>query len=109
MRGYGLREIAYFFLGAVDDDMRKQHEREVVDHYLDQLEVQGVDIDRQAAWLNYCLFTLDRLDANIKTTMRGGYGHAASGLKRGLMTTVGSIMDNGVPDLLRKVLRDGKV
>jgi aminoglycoside phosphotransferase (APT) family kinase protein len=108
-RGYGLREVAYFFLGAAPESMRKQHEREIVDFYLDNLEANGVAIDREAAWLNYCLFTLDALDATIKTIVRGGYGHAASALQRGLANKTSSILENGVPELLRKVVRDRKL
>lgn len=108
-RGHGLRDVAYFFLGAVDESIRKHHEREVVDHYLDELERHGVRVDRASAWQHYGLFVLDRLDAHIKTTTRGGYGHAATGLERGRLTTIGSLLDNDVPGLLRRLLRDGRL
>jgi hypothetical protein len=107
-RGHGLRDLAYFFLGAVEDSLRKEHEREVVGHYLDCLAQHGVTLDREKAWQDYCLFTLDRFDAHMKTIVRGGYGHASSALERGRLTTIGSILDNDVPALLRRIVKDAK-
>ena len=107
-RGHGLREVAYFFLTAADVAMREAHERDIVNLYVDELERRGIAIDRKKAWIDYCLFALDRLDAGIMTTMRGGYGHAASAQQRGRATTVASMLENEVPDLLRRVVRDGR-
>ena len=106
-RGHGLRDLAYFFLGAVDNDIRKRHELEVVEHYLDQLALNGVVVDRDKAWLDYGLFALDRLDAHIKTHTRGGYGHAVSGLERRRLAAIGALHDNHVPELLARVHREG--
>jgi hypothetical protein len=108
-RGYGLREVAYFFLTALPNDVREKHEREIVDYYLDELEARGVSIDRRAAWLNYCSFVIDMLDCNIKTIMRGGYGHASSALQRTTQALIGSITENDVLELLKRILRDGKI
>lgn len=106
-RGHGLRDVAYFLLLSLENKVRQEYERTLVEDYLDALKKQGVQIDREEAWLNYCLFALDALDANIKTTTRGGYGHAANALQRALQCAVGSIMDNNTAALLHKVVRDG--
>jgi hypothetical protein len=108
-RGHGLREVAYFLLGALDDAARRRHEREVVDLYLDELARRQVRLGRQQAWRDYCLFALDRLDAFIKTVTRGGYGHDASGLERARRATLGALIDNDVPGLLDHVLRHGRL
>jgi aminoglycoside phosphotransferase (APT) family kinase protein len=107
-RGHGLRDVGYFFLSAADEELHS-HEREVVAHYLDHLAARGVELDRDKAWANYCLLALDFLDANIKTVTRGGYGHADSALDRQRAAVSKSILDNGVPDLLDKVIRDGSL
>ncbi|MFJ4840677.1 hypothetical protein [Streptomyces sp. NPDC088746] len=49
------------------------------------------------------------MDATIKTLARGGYGHSATALGRQQTTLTPSIMENGVTDLLDKVLRDGSL
>jgi len=107
-RGHGLRDVAYFFLGAVEPDLRKAHEREVIGYYLDCLAGHGVTLDRDAAWRDYCLFALDFFDAHMKTVIRGGYGHAASALERGYFTTIGSLIDNDVPALLRQRVQEAQ-
>jgi Ecdysteroid kinase-like family len=104
-RGHGLRDVAYFFLAAADEQLRS-HEREVFEHYLACLAPSGVDLDPDTAWRNYCLFGLDALDAHIKTVTRGGYGHAESALERQRTTMTRSMLENGLPDLLDRVLRD---
>lgn len=106
-RGHGLRDVAYFLLNSLENNVRQEYERTLVADYLDELERLGVCINREEAWPNYCLFALDALDANIKTITRGGYGHAASALQRALQCAVGSIVDNGTAALLHKVVRDG--
>jgi aminoglycoside phosphotransferase (APT) family kinase protein len=106
-RGHGLRDVAYFFLSAADETLR-DHEREIVDHYLNHLEHNGVALDRETAWTDYRLFSLDALDAHIKTTMFGGYGHASAALERGRTTLTTSLLRNAVPNLLHRVVRDGR-
>jgi hypothetical protein len=107
LRGHGLRDVSYFLLSAISEDLRRRHERAIVDHYLQELASRGVWLNRENAWLDYCLFALDRFDAHIKTHVRGGYGHAESGRERGRIATVGSLLHNKVPDLLRKVVANG--
>ncbi|HET8707592.1 MAG TPA: phosphotransferase, partial [Pseudomonadales bacterium] len=108
-RGNGLRDVAYFVLLSLDNDTRKQYERELIEHYFDQLEARGVSLNRELSWLHYCLFSLDALDANIKTQTRGGYGHANSAQQRAYRAIVGGMQDNGVADLLKQVVKNGKL
>lgn len=106
-RGPGLRDVAYFFLGAADEELRT-HERRVVEHYWDRLEKHGVAFDRDAGWRDYCLLSLESLDAHMKTVSRGGYGHDADTLARGRRTVVASMLENDVPGLLRTAVERGR-
>jgi len=94
--GHGLRDIAYFMLSAITHDMRKVHEKELFELYLETLAENGVKLKKDPAWNNYCLFVLDRWDAAIMSYVHGTYGHAKEGQLRGLRSTAGSIMDNDI-------------
>lgn len=108
-RGHGLRDVAYFLLNSLENNVRQEYERTLVDEYLAALKARGIDLDADSAWKHYCLFALDALDANIKTTTRGGYGHATNALQRGLQCAVGSIMENETASLVQQVVRHGSL
>lgn len=106
-RGHGIRDVAYFFLTAAGPSMREQHEKQVVEHYLDTLAEHGVELDRDQAWRHYGLFALDVLDAHIKTVTRGGYGHAASALQRQVITVSDALLAHGTSDSLERIIQQG--
>ncbi|QKS00287.1 DUF1679 domain-containing protein [Sphingomonas sp. CL5.1] len=108
-RGPGLRDLGYFMLSALSDDERRAEERGLFDHYCDELDRRGIHLDRAKGWRDLSLLTLDSMDAVMKTIVRGGYGHAASGLERGLQSRIGAMIDRDVAALLATVIASGEL
>lgn len=103
-RGNGLRDLAYFFLTAVQDELRREHEREIVQFYTDEINARGVPLTFEDAWDAYCIQSIDRLDAHMKTYTRGGYGHAQSAIARSRQTIVNSLHENDVLGRLKSMI-----
>lgn len=101
----GLRDLAYFLYSGFIDDMRHQHEREVFDLYIDTLKDYGVKLDRENAWNDFCLFSIDRWDAAIMAFVHGTYGHSREGQLRQFNTVAGGLIDNDVLGRLRSAAR----
>lgn len=108
-RGPGLRDLGYFMLSALSDDDRRSQERGLFDHYCDELDRHGIHLERGKAWRDLSLLTLDSMDAVMKTIVRGGYGHAASGLERSLQSRIGAMVDRDVAGLLARVIDEGEL
>ena len=99
-RGPGLRELAYFVLTACDETMRQTYEKELFNIYLSTLSENGIELNREEAWDLYCIYVLDRWDAGIATFIHDSYNHDPEGQRRGLIATVGSILENGIKEKL---------
>jgi hypothetical protein len=106
-RGHGLRDLVYFLLNGISNEVRREYERDIVETYLATFAESGVALDKDQAWRDYCLFALDRWDAHMKTYTRGGYGHAATGVERSRLCIIGALSDNDVPTLAKQVVEGG--
>ena len=51
--GSGMYDVGYFISQSITTAVRRGHDKELVDTYLDRLEFHGVDIDRDEAWRQY--------------------------------------------------------
>jgi hypothetical protein len=67
--GPGLREIAYWMITGLDTDMRRAHERELLERYLDGLRRSGVpEVPTcDQAFERYRLFSAEAWDATAMT------------------------------------------
>lgn len=108
-RSYGYRDLAYFLMSALTVDQCKDHEADIFNLYTDTLEQHGIKIDRQEAWRDYCLLTLESFDAGIKTITRGGYGHAQHATLRMIETVSATAQKHDVAAILDKVIESGSV
>lgn len=106
-RGHGPRDLAYFVLNGVSDELRRAHERDIFGRYAGTLRELGVAFDEDRLWRDYCLFAMDRLDAHMKTYTRGGYGHAAEAVERSRLCIIGALLDNDVPRLVADAVARG--
>ncbi|MET7769485.1 hypothetical protein [Nocardia sp. NPDC005366] len=63
-QGPGLRDVAYFMLSALEPDVRRANERELLRTYLDALAERGIDPpDFDSAYERYRLFAAELFDA----------------------------------------------
>ncbi len=51
--GSGMYDVGYFISQSIDTSVRRGHDQELVDTYLNRLEKHGIDIDRAEAWRQY--------------------------------------------------------
>jgi hypothetical protein len=68
-RGPGLREITYWMITALDSDIRRAHERELLERYLDGLRAGGATEvpSHDEAFQRYRLFSAEAWDAVAMT------------------------------------------
>ncbi|MFZ2173115.1 MAG: hypothetical protein WAW17_03615 [Rhodococcus sp. (in: high G+C Gram-positive bacteria)] len=63
-QGPGLRDVTYFLLSALEPAVRRAHERELLQAYLDALAEAGIDPPSlDEAYDRYCLFAAETFDA----------------------------------------------
>lgn len=55
--GVAISDLSYFVGSALLPEVRAQHEREVVDHYVSVINAYGVGITSEEAWRQYRLFS----------------------------------------------------
>lgn len=53
--GSGMYDVGYFISQSIATDVRRGHDRELVDTYLNRLESHGIEIDRDEAWRQYLI------------------------------------------------------
>jgi thiamine kinase-like enzyme len=53
--GSGMYDVGYYISQSIATDVRRGHDRELVDVYLNRLESHGIDIDRDEAWRQYLI------------------------------------------------------
>ena len=51
--GSGMYDVGYFISQSITTEVRRGHDKELVDTYLDRLEKHGIDVDRAEAWRQY--------------------------------------------------------
>jgi aminoglycoside phosphotransferase (APT) family kinase protein len=100
----GMRDVAYFLGNSVSTEVRRRHERDLVDRYCDRLAAGGVSLTRSDAWEQYRLQIITSWVAAVVTA---GFGSALQPLEVGLRATEranASIEDLEVADLLEAKL-----
>ena len=59
--GKGIRDVQYFLIDSLPADILADHERELVDYYVERRGVHGTAIDAQQTWQEYRSFTFHTL------------------------------------------------
>jgi hypothetical protein len=52
---FGLCDVAYFMGGSLEPELRREHEKELVEHYRSALSDQGVTLSAEDCWQQYRL------------------------------------------------------
>lgn len=104
----GVREISYFVAGALDRDIRRAHERDLIQRYLDRLTMAGVP-DRpsyEQAWDDYRFFVHDAWDSVALTILWSGL-HPPDALAVGYERASAAVDDLAVDEILERRVKDG--
>jgi thiamine kinase-like enzyme len=54
-RGQGMRDVAYFLINSLSEELRRAHQEDLIHHYLVTLRGLGVSLDFDTAWRQYRL------------------------------------------------------
>ncbi len=69
--GSGMYDVGYFISQSIATEVRRGHDRELVDFYLDRLETYGITIDRDEMWRQYLVVIV--FCVNYGVTTFGGF------------------------------------
>jgi thiamine kinase-like enzyme len=53
--GSGMYDVGYFISQSIATDVRRGHDKELVNVYLERLETHGITIDRDEMWRQYLI------------------------------------------------------
>ncbi len=65
--GQGMRDISYFLINSMDEELRRAHQEELIRHYLASLKALGIELDFDTAWRQYRLQSVYAWVAGIVT------------------------------------------
>lgn len=106
-RAHGMRDVAYFLGTSAPTELRRAHERDLVDRYVERLHEGGVrDLDRDAAWEMYRVFAVDAWDAVCVTAAFSGLQSEAS-MERGFQQALATVDDLDSLEAVERALRRG--
>jgi thiamine kinase-like enzyme len=66
-RGQGMRDVSYFMINSMSEELRLAHQEELIRHYLATLQELGVRLDFDAAWRQYRLQSVYAWIAGVVT------------------------------------------
>lgn len=101
--GTGMYDVAYFISQSIDTSVRRGHDQELLDVYLNRLESHGIDVDRAEAWRQYLVAVAFCVNYGI-TTFAGFEAQNERGQKLlldMLMRALHCVVDNDAMSVLR--------
>jgi phosphotransferase family enzyme len=97
----GLRDVAYFLGGSVPTELRREHERRLIERYCLRLEENSITLDLDDAWDQY---RIQLLTAWMAAVFTAGMGSKLQSIEVGRSSTLradAAIRDHDVAALLR--------
>ena len=107
-RTRGVREISYFVTAGLDTELRRFHERELIQRYLDRLATAGVPDppSYEQAWDDYRFFVHDAWDSIALTILWSGL-HPPEALALGYERASAAVDDLAVDEIVERRVKDG--
>ena len=99
--GQGMRDIAYFMINSMGEDLRLAHQEDLVGHYLATLGEQGIVLDFDTAWRQYRLQSVYAWVAGVVTAPSRFQGPAV--VEAGLRRACNAILDLDAVALIREL------
>lgn len=108
-RAHGMRDVAYFLGTSAPTELRRAHERDLIERYTERLREGGVHgLDASTAWELYRIFAVDAWDATVVTAAFSGLQDAAS-MERGFRQSLATVDDLDSLDAIERALRRGSL
>ena len=104
----GVREISYFVTAGLDRDLRRAHERDLIQRYLGGLTAGGVPDppSYEQAWDDCRFFVHDAWDSVALTILWSGL-HAPEALALGYERASAAVDDLAVDEIVERRVKDG--
>jgi hypothetical protein len=102
----GVREISYLVCGGLTPDLRRRHERDLLQRYLDGLRVAGVADPPtfEQAWDDYRFFAHDAYDSSAVTVLWSGL-QPPDVVARGFEHVSAAVEDLAVDEVVEQRIR----
>jgi aminoglycoside phosphotransferase (APT) family kinase protein len=99
--GQGMRDISYFLINSMQEELRRSHQEELIQHYLATLQDRGVSLDFGTAWRQYRLQSVYAWIAGVVTAPSNF--QAEDVVVAGLSRSCRAILDLDAISLLREL------
>ncbi|NRA03600.1 MAG: phosphotransferase [Myxococcales bacterium] len=99
--GQGMRDIGYFLINSMDEELRLAHQEELIRHYLLTLHDLGVALDFDTAWRQYRLQSVYAWIAGVVTAPSNF--QEKSVVTSGLSRSCKAILDLDAIELIREL------
>jgi Phosphotransferase enzyme family len=101
--GSGIYDVGYYISQSIATDVRRGHDRDLLETYLKRLESHGIEVDRDEAWRQYLICICFCVTYGVTT-----FGGFAEQNERGqqllqdmLLRALNCVADNNALDVLR--------
>ncbi|MBW2161779.1 MAG: phosphotransferase, partial [Deltaproteobacteria bacterium] len=61
----GIRDVQYFLINSLREDVLAAHERELIEHYVAELDSHGVTLPYEEAWEQYRAYSFQTLMTSV--------------------------------------------
>ncbi|MBW2162161.1 MAG: hypothetical protein JRH14_19735, partial [Deltaproteobacteria bacterium] len=61
----GIRDVQYFLINSLREDVLAAHERELIEHYVAELDIHGVTLRYEEAWEQYRAYSFQTLMTSV--------------------------------------------
>ena len=103
-RATGMRDVAYVLGNSTPTDVRRAHERDWVQHYLDLLRAGGIDLGFDDAWRQYRLLVAYAWNSATSTAAMGSRWQAVEVGRGGMGRATAAIEDLETVALIESML-----
>ena len=99
--GQGMRDITYFLINSISTELRREHQEDLIRHYLSSLGDLGVTLDFDTAWRQYRLQSVYAWIAGVVTAPSNFQGEEV--VVAGLTRSCKAILDLDAIELIREL------
>ncbi len=101
----GIRDVQYFLINSLREDVLAVNERALIDHYIAELSRHGVTLDRDEAWAQYRAYSFQTLMTSVVSLGLGTMTDMDEVLQVILARSVAAVRRVGLGDWLAELTR----
>jgi hypothetical protein len=101
----GIRDVQYFLINSLQEDVLAANERTLIDHYVAELSRHGVTLDEDEAWTQYRAYSFQTLMTSVVSLGLGTMTDMDEVLQVILARSVAAVRRVGLGDWLAELTR----